>query len=109
MGRAVPQLPDSAEELAWREHAECGGNPGPFYPVGREGEFARRVREEKAKRFCASCIVKDECLQYALDHDEREGIWGGLTENERRARQRAAIKMGRLLNARQNFRIDGVR
>lgn len=37
-----------------------------------------------AKRICGECRLRVECLQYALDHHERYGIWGGLTERERR-------------------------
>jgi WhiB family redox-sensing transcriptional regulator len=41
----------------------------------------------EAKRVCAHCDVREECLKYALDHDERFGIWGGKSERERRRLQ----------------------
>ncbi|HET9518524.1 MAG TPA: WhiB family transcriptional regulator, partial [Actinoplanes sp.] len=42
----------------------------------------------EAKRICGRCEVKVECLEYALGHDERFGIWGGLSERERRKLKR---------------------
>ena len=53
---------------------------------------ARQQREAKAKAICARCPVRDACLAYALDTGEAFGVWGGLTEDERRAmlRQRRA-------------------
>jgi WhiB family redox-sensing transcriptional regulator len=46
----------------------------------------RRAREDEAKRVCFGCGVREECLEYALRTREPYGIWGGLTEIERRAR-----------------------
>jgi WhiB family redox-sensing transcriptional regulator len=46
--------------------------------------------EGEAKRICSGCEVRAECLEYALAHDERFGIWGGLSERERRRLRRAA-------------------
>jgi hypothetical protein len=37
-----------------------------------------------AKKVCFSCEVRQTCLEYALEHDERFGIWGGLSERQRR-------------------------
>ena len=50
--------------------------------MGAEGS------ECDAKKTCLGCPVRHECLQYALDHDERFGIWGGLSERERRRLKR---------------------
>ena len=66
------------DELSWQERAVCAQtDPEAFYP-----EKGGSTRE--AKKVCLTCDVRDECLQYALDHDERFGIWGGLSERERR-------------------------
>lgn len=63
---------------AWREDALCATtDPEAFFP-----EKGGSTRE--AKRVCAACDVRKECLEFALDHDERFGIWGGLSERERR-------------------------
>ena len=65
-------------DLAWQDSALCAKtDPEAFFPE-KGGSYSA------AKRVCAQCEVKAECLQYALDHDERFGIWGGLTEEERR-------------------------
>ncbi|GAB3992589.1 hypothetical protein GCM10029992_02120 [Glycomyces albus] len=54
-----------------------------------------------AKRICARCEVKENCLQYALEHDERFGIWGGLSERERRKIKRQAREAARRLAERR--------
>ena len=73
------------EENSWQENALCAQtDPEAFFP-----EKGGSTRE--AKRICVSCEVKAECLDYALANDERFGIWGGLSERERRRLRRAAI------------------
>lgn len=47
--------------------------------------FVQGAAQNDAKRICRSCPVKYECLAYALDHKIEFGVWGGLTERERRA------------------------
>ncbi len=65
-------------DLTWQERALCAQtDPEAFFP-----EKGGSTRE--AKRVCLSCDVRSECLEYALGHDERFGIWGGLSERERR-------------------------
>jgi WhiB family redox-sensing transcriptional regulator len=69
---------DLPEELAWQERALCAQtDPEAFFP-----EKGGSTRE--AKRVCTGCDVRAECLEYALTNDERFGIWGGLSERERR-------------------------
>jgi len=69
-------------ELSWQERALCAQtDPEAFFP-----EKGGSTRE--AKRVCLSCYVRAECLEYALAHDERFGIWGGLSERERRRLKR---------------------
>jgi WhiB family redox-sensing transcriptional regulator len=69
-------------ELSWQERALCAQtDPEAFFP-----EKGGSTRE--AKRVCLSCDVRGECLEYALAHDERFGIWGGLSERERRRLKR---------------------
>jgi WhiB family redox-sensing transcriptional regulator len=75
---------DDAEELGWQDRALCAQtDPEAFFP-----EKGGSTRE--AKRVCRSCEVRAECLEYALEHDERFGIWGGLSERERRRLKREA-------------------
>lgn len=76
-------------ELEWRESAACLPYPAVlFFGVDdSEAPAERRMREDEAKRICATCVVRAECLEYALQTKEPYGIWGGLTELERKARQ----------------------
>jgi WhiB family redox-sensing transcriptional regulator len=69
-------------ELAWQDRALCSQTePEAFFPD--KGGSTRA-----AKRTCMSCVVRAECLNYALAKDERFGIWGGLSERERRRLKR---------------------
>ncbi len=69
---------------SWQERALCAQtDPEAFFP-----EKGGSTRE--AKRVCTGCEVKGECLEYALARDERFGIWGGMSERERRRLKRAA-------------------
>jgi WhiB family redox-sensing transcriptional regulator len=66
-------------DLRWQEQALCAQtDPEAFFP--EPGRLAHA-----AKRICARCDVRAECLQHALTHHEAYGIWGGLTPNERAA------------------------
>src|SRR3954465_12348161 len=72
-------------ERRWQEEANClGVDPDLFFPE-------RGASTREAKAVCRSCEVRGECLEYALAHGEKFGIWGGLSERERRRvrRQRA--------------------
>lgn len=86
-GQVFPLSFVSADEgaLGWQERALCAQtDPEAFFP-----EKGGSTRE--AKRVCASCDVRGECLEYALAKDERFGIWGGLSERERRKLKRRAV------------------
>ncbi len=66
-------------ELEWQETARCRGvDPEQFFVRGS-------AQSRKAVRLCGRCPVKDPCLQYAIDNHIDYGIWGGLTERQRRA------------------------
>jgi len=103
--RAVPDLPNRVAQQApspivpqpwvvdgdlypgtpeWQERALCAQtDPEAFFP-----EKGGSTRE--AKKVCLSCDVRGECLEYALANDERFGIWGGLSERERRKLKKRA-------------------
>ena len=69
----------------WRLDALCAEtDPEAFFP-----EKGGSTRE--AKKVCTGCEVRVECLEYALEHDERFGIWGGLSERERRKLKRRVV------------------
>ena len=70
--------------LAWQSDALCAQtDPEAFFP-----EKGGSTRD--AKRICTSCEVRSQCLEYALANDERFGIWGGLSERERRKLRKRA-------------------
>ena len=72
-------------ELSWQERSLCAQtDPEAFFP-----EKGGSTRE--AKKVCVSCDVRPECLEYALEHDERFGIWGGMSERERRRLKKLAV------------------
>ncbi len=73
-------------EVTWQKGAACRGpNQAIFFPPPRlERRSEKRMREARAKEICTSCPVQTSCLNYALSIREQHGIWGGLTENERR-------------------------
>ena len=79
-------LDADAEEsgLSWQERSLCAQtDPEAFFP-----EKGGSTRE--AKKVCVGCEVRAECLEYALANDERFGIWGGLSERERRKLKKSA-------------------
>jgi WhiB family redox-sensing transcriptional regulator len=72
-------------ELSWQERSLCAQtDPEAFFP-----EKGGSTRE--AKKVCVGCEVRSECLEYALANDERFGIWGGLSERERRKLKKRAV------------------
>ncbi|MGH9014639.1 MAG: WhiB family transcriptional regulator [Acidimicrobiia bacterium] len=82
-----------AGDRRWQERANClGVDPDLFFPE-------RGASTREAKSVCRGCEVRLECLEYALSHGEKFGIWGGLSERERRrvrreralARRRAGV------------------
>jgi WhiB family redox-sensing transcriptional regulator len=85
MGEVLLLIDGTDEVAEWTERALCAEtDPEAFFP-----EKGGSTRE--AKKVCLSCDVRDECLDYALAHDERFGIWGGLSERERRRLKKSAV------------------
>ena len=73
-------------DRAWMIDAACrdGNQTSRFFaPVHFERKEHRITRENMAKRICANCDVRQECLEYAVTTNENHGIWGGQTEDER--------------------------
>lgn len=87
-GRLAALLGEDDGALAWKQHGNClGVDPDLFFPE-------RGASTREAKAVCAGCMVRAQCLEYALDNGEKFGIWGGLSERERRRlrRQRAIAR-----------------
>ncbi|MSV88685.1 MAG: WhiB family transcriptional regulator [Actinobacteria bacterium] len=71
----------------WQVRAACRGPQAVMFfpPAQFERKDEKLEREQRAKGICVSCSVRKDCLDYALRIREPHGIWGGLSEVERRA------------------------
>ena len=77
----------------WRDQAACLGlDPQVFYPTTDD-------EADEARRICDACAVKDDCLEYALARREKDGVWGGATERDRRRIIRQRRRAARLAQA----------
>lgn len=74
------------EEVLWQTKAACRGpHAAVFYPPPQfERKEDKLQREGRAKQICQTCAVRQPCLEYALQIREPHGIWGGLSEAERK-------------------------
>lgn len=74
-------------QLIWQERAACRGPLGSvfFPPLATERKVEKLAREERAKAICRACPVLAECREYAISIREPHGVWGGMSEQERRA------------------------
>jgi WhiB family redox-sensing transcriptional regulator len=74
--------------MSWVDQAACKGMDSTIF-------FAERgdtSKARQARKICATCPVKQPCLQFALDNNEKIGYWGGTTPRQRRSmKQRAAL------------------
>jgi len=71
-------MEERPQEYEWMRHAKCRGtDPSEYFPSDGVGV-------EQAQRICATCPVRVECLEYALEHRIEHGVWGGASERERR-------------------------
>ena len=85
-----PRRPTGAGRTDWRDDAACRQlDPDLFFPVSTSGASLMDI--EAAKRVCQRCPVTTPCLRWALDLGQVSGIWGGTTEEERRALRRAPV------------------
>jgi len=76
---ALATDPKVLDTLVWKEVGRCrGASPADFYPDNDEDPG------DEAKAICATCPVTEACLEYALVHSEKLGVWGGYTARERR-------------------------
>lgn len=83
--------------MDWRNEASCrDADPDLFFPIGTTGIAVEQV--DTAKRICGSCLVREPCLEFALASNQDAGVWGGLTEDERRTLKRARQRRRRLVS-----------
>ncbi len=81
--------------MDWRSLAACiEEDPELFFPVGSTGPAVEQA--EEAKRVCARCNVREPCLEFAIATNQDAGVWGGLTEDERRTLKRARQRRRRI-------------
>ena len=78
-----------SQERGWQDQANClGVDPDLFFPE-------RGASTREAQEVCKGCVVRGDCLEYALANGEKFGIWGGLSERERRRLRRQRAQDGR--------------
>ena len=82
---------EAAERASnWRQRAAChGADPNTFFPSTDEEQ------KEVVGMFCASCAVRDECLNYAFVTNQDDGVWGATTERQRRRLRKAWLDQQR--------------
>ena len=80
--------------MTWRNRAAClDADPELFFPTGSTGPAL--VQIEGAKAICGRCEVVEPCLTWAMDFGQDAGVWGGLSEDERRALKRRTARARR--------------
>ena len=78
--------------MDWRNHAACRDvDPELFFPIGNSGPALLQI--EEAKQVCRRCPVTADCLRWAIDSGQDAGIWGGMSEDERRGLKRRTMRL----------------
>ena len=78
--------------MDWRHDAACRDvDPELFFPIGNTGPAILQIDE--AKQVSHRCPVMEPCLQWAIESGQDSGVWGGLSEDERRAVKRRALRL----------------
>ena len=88
---------ESDEQLEWQEDAACRTHDNMLFFGADDGEseLERQSREAQAKAVCHSCPVRESCLEFAMDTNQRYGIWGGYTDKERGSLKRRRARARR--------------
>jgi WhiB family redox-sensing transcriptional regulator len=88
--------PTAVTDESWRSLARCSGLTASFFPDPKSAPSVRQRTTIEAQQLCSGCPVIKPCLDYALAHRIRDGVWGGLNELERdrllRRRSRGAAR-----------------
>ena len=73
--------------MDWRHKSACREeDPELFFPIGTTGPALMQI--EDAKTVCRRCEVQEQCLNWAIENGQDAGVWGGMSEDERRALKR---------------------
>lgn len=88
---------DTDDRLDWQEDAACReyDNILFFGEDQGESELERQARESEAKAVCQRCPVAEPCLEFAIETNQKYGIWGGLTDKERASLKRRRARARR--------------
>ncbi|MFC4588142.1 WhiB family transcriptional regulator [Sphaerisporangium corydalis] len=77
--------------MDWRHRAACRDvDPELFFPIGNTGPALMQI--EEARQVCRACPVSEPCLKWAIESGQDAGVWGGLSEDERRALKRRTAR-----------------
>ena len=78
--------------MDWRHRAACRDvDPEIFFPIGNSGPAVLQI--EEAKQVCRRCPVMESCLEWALTSNQDSGVWGGMSEDERRVARRRRSRL----------------
>ncbi|MDP4014316.1 MAG: WhiB family transcriptional regulator [Candidatus Nanopelagicales bacterium] len=82
--------------MDWRHRGACRDEePELFFPIGNTGPALMQI--EEARQVCQACEVMDVCLEWAIETGQDAGVWGGMSEDERRSlKRRRARERARL-------------
>jgi WhiB family transcriptional regulator, redox-sensing transcriptional regulator len=87
---------EAPERLDWQDEAACREYDNVLF-FGEEGEseLEKQAREARAKSVCQRCPVSEPCLEFAMETNQKYGIWGGLTDKERASLKRRRARARR--------------
>ena len=90
--RRRPVAREGVDIMDWRHEAACREvDPELFFPIGNSGPALLQI--EEAKQVCRRCTVMEECLRWAIESGQDAGVWGGMSEDERRTLKRRTIRL----------------
>jgi WhiB family redox-sensing transcriptional regulator len=94
---AIHTLEELTDDMEWQEQAACRDydNELFFGPDHSESELEKQTREMRAKAVCKTCPVAAPCLEFAMETNQKYGIWGGLTDKERASLKRRRARARR--------------
>jgi len=94
---SIQSAADTGDQLDWQEQASCRDydNSLFFGPDQGESELEKQARESRAKAVCQTCPVSEPCLEFAMETNQKYGIWGGMSDKERASLKRRRARARR--------------